>query len=62
MLLFAGNRDMQFVTLVGFSFVYCLYGILHHGFTHDLTIKIVVEYILIALVVISLFIFVRGGM
>lgn len=57
-----GNRSMQFATVLGFSVVYCLYGLTHHALEHDLTIRIVIEYVLVAFLVISAFFFVKGGM
>jgi hypothetical protein len=60
-ILFAANRDVQFVIVIAIALFYLAYGILHHSLEHDLTFKIVVEYTLIALLVIVLFLFVRGG-
>ena len=59
--IFMGNKNAQFIVICAFALVYSVYGILHHSLEHDLTIKIVIEYVLIALLVVSVFLFVRGG-
>lgn len=44
---FKGNTDLQMVIVVLTAFFYCGWGILHHILEHDITAKIVLEYILI---------------
>lgn len=61
LILFSANRGIQLVILITISLLYLAYGILHHSLEHDLTLKIVVEYVLVAVLAIVLFIFVRGG-
>lgn len=61
-LFFAPNKGMQFLVVLFTACLYLVYGIVHHYFEHTLTIKIVIEYILIALLVITLFVFIKGGM
>lgn len=61
-LLFSADRRLALIAIVATGIVYAAYGIIHHRIEHDLTIKIVVEYVLVALLVVSLFIFVRGGL
>lgn len=61
LVLFSANKSIQLFILIAISLVYLAYGILHHSLEHDLTLKIVVEYALITVLVITLFIFVRGG-
>jgi len=56
------GKDLQFVIVAVLALFYLCYGILHHHLEHDLTIKIVVEYVLITLLVMGLFIFVKGGL
>ncbi len=58
----SGDRQAQMTTVIGMSIIYAAFGILHHALNHNLATKIMVEYILIAMlgIAISLFIF-RGG-
>ncbi len=50
------------IIVVGMSTAYLVFGIVHHLLNHDLVAKIVIEYVLIAMLGIAaaLFIF-RGG-
>ena len=61
-LLLSPNRDLQMIVLIGAGISYVLVGIAHHLVNHDLVGKIVVEYVLIAVLGIAavLFIF-KGG-
>ena len=61
LILLSANKALQFIALIVISFFYLMYGILHHRLEHDLTLKIVIEYILVVFLVIALFIFVKGG-
>ena len=56
------NKDLQMIAFILLSIVYALIGIIHHLLDHDLVGKIVIEYILIAVLGIAaaLFIF-KGG-
>lgn len=56
------NKNLQFLAACALSLLYAIYGIIHHYVAHNLVGKIVVEYMLIAMlgVAISFFIF-RGG-
>lgn len=56
------NELLQMLTLVILSITYAASGIIHHLLNHDLVGKIVVEYILVALLgmAAAFFIF-RGG-
>lgn len=50
--------------VIGLSFVLFLYvcmGFFHHYLQHDIHLKIVLEYIIISILVISLFIFLKSG-
>lgn len=56
------NRVLQMIFLVGLSLCYVLVGIVHHLMNHDLVGKIVVEYVLIAMLGIAAAFFIfRGG-
>lgn len=55
------ERSLQFAIVSFLAIFYLCYGILHHLLEHDLTVKIVIEYVLIAFLVIALFFLVRGG-
>ena len=41
------NKQLQMVIIVLTTFFYIIWGVLHHLINHDLTVKIMVEYILI---------------
>lgn len=56
------TRVQQLLVISFTACLYVAYGIFHHKLHHDLTIRIVVEYALVALLVVALFLFVRGGM
>ena len=58
---FGSNKTSQLIVGILIAFLYLCYGVIHHFLEHDLTIKIVVEYVLVALLVAVLFIFIRGG-
>lgn len=59
--LFVADKGVQTVWVIAVAILYLCYGVLHHYLVHDLTAKIVVEYVLVAFLVVSLFVFVRGG-
>lgn len=56
------DKNMQMLMVIGMGISYTLLGIVHHLLNHDLAAKIVVEYVLIAMlgIAISFFIF-KGG-
>jgi hypothetical protein len=43
----SSDRSFQIGVIVATTFLYVLWGILHHLTNHDLSMKIVIEYILI---------------
>lgn len=43
----ASNKSFQLGTVVAATFFYILWGIMHHLINHDLSLKIVIEYILV---------------
>ena len=56
------NRNLQMIFLIGASICYALLGIVHHLINHDLVGKIVVEYILVAVLGIAAAFFIfKGG-
>lgn len=56
------NRQLQMVIIVATTIFYIFWGILHHLINHDLSLKIVVEYVLIgSLGLISVFFLLKGG-
>lgn len=60
---FSSDRGLQMLTVVVTAIFYVLIGIVHHKENHDLTAKIVVEYVLIAslgMVMVSFLL--KGGM
>lgn len=52
--LFAGNSQRQFTVIIATSITYFLWGVVYHKLEGDLHPKIVVEYLLIALLAILL--------
>ena len=56
------DKNRQMLIVIGMSISYTVLGIVHHLLNHDLATKIVIEYVLIAMlgVAISFFIF-KGG-
>ncbi|MEK7177207.1 MAG: hypothetical protein AAB705_00085 [Patescibacteria group bacterium] len=52
--IFRGQRVIEFFVLVSFAFFYIVWGIYHHIINETLHLKTVVEYILIAFIVIFL--------
>lgn len=48
-LLSAGNKGLQFKIVVLTSFLYVIWGVAYHFFDKTLYLKIVVEYIVIAI-------------
>lgn len=52
--LFRGQRGIEFFILVSFAFFYIIWGVYHHIVNETLHLKTVVEYILIAFIVIFL--------
>ncbi len=60
--IFSRDKNLQMLTVVGIGLSYLSLGILHHFTDHDLVLKIVIEYILIAALGIAAAFFVfRGG-
>lgn len=43
-----GNKQLEMMVLVGIASAYVLWGVIHHYVMHDLTYKIVIEYIAMA--------------
>ena len=52
--LFRGQRLVEFIILVSFAFFYIAWGVYHHIVNETLHLKTVVEYILIAFIIIFL--------
>ncbi len=56
------NRELQMLVFTVTTLFYVLWGILYHKINHDLTVKIVVEYVLIGCFGISVMFFLfKGG-
>lgn len=59
---FSNNQTIQMLTLAGLAISYVIAGTFHHLVNHDLVTKIVVEYVLIAILGIAIALFIlRGG-
>lgn len=58
---FGTNVILQTSLLVIVLLMYSILGILHHAKSHDIHPRIVLEYVLISLFVLSIFMFLKGG-
>ncbi|HYK08119.1 MAG TPA: hypothetical protein VEW42_01315 [Candidatus Eisenbacteria bacterium] len=58
-----GNGDksltLRFVGL--FAFAYVVWGLLHHLVHHSMTVRIVIEYIVVALLGVAVIVFILNG-
>jgi hypothetical protein len=52
--IFRGQRIIKFIVLISFAFFYIIWGIYHHIINETLHLKTVIEYILIAFIIIFL--------
>jgi hypothetical protein len=52
--IFRGQRVIEFFVLISFAFFYIIWGVYHHIINETLHLKTVVEYILIAFIIIFL--------
>lgn len=50
----ANNPQLQMITVVLLSFFYVGFAVLHHYLTNDLSVKVVIEYVLMAALGITL--------
>lgn len=57
----AYNRQLQMIIVSVTTLFYVSLGIIHHVIDHDLTVKIVIEYILIGSLGMTLFAFLLSG-
>lgn len=58
----APDKNLQMLSFMALSVIYAGIGIVHHLLTHDLVSKIVIEYILVALLGIAAAFFIfKGG-
>ncbi len=59
----SSDKHLQMVIVILTALFYVIWGILHHLINHDLTAKIVVEYILIgSLGLAAVFFLLKGGL
>jgi len=52
--IFRGQRVIEFIVLVSFAFFYIIWGVYHHIINETFHLKTVIEYILIAFIIIFL--------
>jgi hypothetical protein len=52
---FSYNPAMRMVIMIGLAVSYVVWGIVHHAHQKDLHIKIVVEYVLVAMLALLMF-------
>lgn len=57
----SGDRQLQMLIMVMTVFFYVLWGILHHLLEHDLSIKIMIEYVLMGSLAMSIILFLVRG-
>jgi len=58
----ASDKKSQMLVLTFTTFFYAGWGILHHAINHELTAKIMLEYILVGTLGMSIiFLFLKGG-
>jgi hypothetical protein len=55
------NKQLQMLIFVIMAIFYVIWGVLHHFINHELSTKIVVEYILIGTLVIGIMFFLLKG-
>lgn len=56
-----GDKQLQLDFVILLSFAYVVWGILHHAIHHSLGLRIVIEYIVIALLGIAVVFFILNG-
>lgn len=61
MSLFNYNKSVQIAILLFISICYVVLGVIHHTIHHTITIRIMIEYIAIAVLGISIILFVLQG-
>jgi len=55
------NKQLQMLIFVIMAFFYVIWGVLHHFINHELSSKIVVEYILIGVLGVAIMFFLLKG-
>ncbi len=55
------NKDHELLLLSVMTVIYIIWGVVHHGFMHTLTKKIVIEYIAMALFGLTIAVFTIKG-
>lgn len=55
------NRQFQTIIILSTVFCYAVWGILHHLLHHDLTLKIMIEYVLIGSLGLTIVLFLLNG-
>ena len=62
-ILAAPNKNLQLILVFLTTFFYIFFGIVHHLINHDLSIRVMIQYIIIgALGVTVIFFFLKGGL
>ena len=59
--IFSPTKQLQMLFVLLIAICYIGWGIVHHAIHHDLTAKIVIEYVLIASLGISIILFILQG-
>lgn len=58
---FASDKQLQMLVLTLTAFLYAAWGIIHHLKDHDLTVKVVIEYVLVGSLGITILAFLLKG-
>lgn len=59
----APNKNLQLVLISLTTLFYILFGIVHHLTNHDISVKVVLEYLIIGMLGISILsLFLKGGL
>jgi len=62
-ILAAQNKNLQLILVLLTTLFYILFGIAHHLINHDLSIRVMIQYIIIgALGITVIFFFLKGGL
>lgn len=62
-ILAAPNKNLQLILVLLTTLFYILFGIVHHLINHDLSTRVVIQYIIIgALGITVIFFFLKGGL
>ena len=57
------NKNLQLILVLLTTFFYILFGVVHHLINHDLSIRVMVQYVIIGVLGVTvIFFFLKGGL